>query len=104
MLVMLEKHNEYYINVVLSMLGLIKQYSRTHINECDGVKNIKNLMFLNTSLDDGVTASDHCDININIVKDNIRMINSHRNWNLLLYKEAIKIEGLKPLLNISWKA
>ena len=77
---------------------------RAHINECDGIKHIKNVMFLNTSLNGDVTTSDHRDININIVKDNVRIIDSHRNWNVLLYKEAIKIKELKPLLNIGLKA
>ena len=61
-------------------------------------------MFLNTSLDGDVTTPDHRDININIVKDNLRIIGSHRNWSVLLYKEAIKIKELKPLLNIGLKA
>ena len=61
-------------------------------------------MFLNTSLDGDVTTPDHHDININIVKGNVRIIDCHRNWNILLYKEAIKIKELKPLLNIGLKA
>ena len=58
----------------------------THINDCDGVKHIKN------------------DININIVKNNVQVIDSHKNWNVLLYKEALKIKELKPLLNNGLKA
>ena len=77
---------------------------RAHINECDGIKHIKNLMFLNTSVDGDVTTPDHRDININIVKNNVRIIDFHSNWNVLLYKEAIKIKELKPLLNIVLKA
>ena len=61
-------------------------------------------MFLNTSLDGDVTTPDHHDININIVKNNVRIIDSYRNWNVSLYKEAIKIKELKPLLNIGLKA
>ena len=77
---------------------------RAHINECDGTKHIKNLMFLNTSLDGGITTSSHCHMNVNIVRNNIRIINSHRNLNVLLYKEAVKFKELKPLLNIGLKA
>ena len=77
---------------------------RAHINENDGLKHIKNLMFLNTSLDGDVATPDYRDMNINIVKDNVWIIDSHRNWNVLLYKEAIKIKELKPLLNIGLKA
>ena len=61
-------------------------------------------MFLNTSVDGDVTTPDHRDININIVKNNVRIIDSHSNWIVLLYKEAIKIKELKPLLNIGLKA
>ena len=61
-------------------------------------------MFFNTSLDGDVAKPNHGDININIVKGNVRIIDSHRNWDVLLYKEAIKIKELKPLLNIGLKA
>ena len=54
-------------------------------------------MFLNISVDVD-------DININAVKNNVRIIDSHRNWNVLLYKEAIRIKELKPLLTIGLKA
>ena len=61
-------------------------------------------MFLNTSVDGDVTMPDHCDININIIKNNVQIIDSHSSLNVLLYKEAIKIKELKPLLNIGLKA
>ena len=61
-------------------------------------------MLLNTSVDSDVTTPDHRDININIFKNSIRIIDYHSNWNVLLYKEAIKIKELKPLLNIGLKA
>ena len=77
---------------------------RAHTNGSDGIKHIKNFIFLNTSVDGDVTTPDHRDININIVKNNVRIIDSHSNWNVLLYKEAIKIKELKPLLNIGLKA
>ena len=77
---------------------------RAYIHECDGIKHIKNLMFLNISVDGNVTTPDHRDININIVKNNVRIIDFHSNWNVLLYKEAIKTKELKPLLNIGLKA
>ena len=74
------------------------------LNECEGIKHSKSLMFLNTSVDVYVTTPDHRDININIVKNNVRIKDSNRNWDVLLYKEAVKIKGLKPLLNIGLKA
>ena len=74
------------------------------LNECEGIKHSKSLMFLNTSVDVYATTPDHRDININIVKNNVRIKDSNRNWDVLLYKEAVKIKGLKPLLNIGLKA
>ena len=76
----------------------------THINDCDGVKHIKNLMSINTPLFADVITPDHHDININIVKNNVQVIDTHKNWNVLLYKEALKIKELKPLLNNGLKA
>ena len=77
---------------------------RAHINKCDGIEHIKNLMFQNTLVDGDITTPDHRHININIVKNNVWIIDSHSNWKVLLYKEAIKIKKLKPLLNIGLKA
>ena len=53
-----------------------------HINECDGIKNIKNIMFLNTSVDRDITISGHRHTNINLLM--FRIIDSHRDWNVLL--------------------
>ena len=87
------------------MAGKIKNsVILTHINDCDGVKHIKNLMSINTPLFADVITPDHRDININIVKNNVQVIDSHKNWNVLLYKEALKIKELKPLLNNGLKA
>ena len=61
-------------------------------------------MFLNTSVDGDVKTPDYREININIVKNNVRIIDSHSHWNVLLYKETIIIRELKPLLNIRLKA
>ena len=76
---------------------------RAHIDEFEGIIHMKNLLFMNTSLNGDVTTPDHCDIIINIVKNNVQIIDCHRNWNVLLYKEALKIKELKPLLNIGSK-
>ena len=51
---------------------------RTHIDECQGIKHIKNLMLMNPSLDTAITTSDHCDINNNI-KNNVPIIDFHKN-------------------------
>ena len=59
---------------------------------------------MNTSVDSDVTTPDHRDIKINIIINNVRIIDSHRNWNVLLYKETVKIKELKPSLSIGLKA
>ena len=35
---------------------------------------------------------------------NTQIIDRHKNWNILLFKEAIKIIEIKPSLNIGLKA
>ena len=65
---------------------------------------MKNLLFMNTSLNGDVTTPDHCDININVVENNAQLIDCHRSWNVLLHKEALKIKELKSLLNNGLKA
>ena len=86
------------------MLGRIKTAIRTHIDECKGIIHMKNFMFLNMSLNGDITTLDHRGININIVNNNVQIIDCHRNWNILLHKEALKIKELKPLLNNGLKA
>ena len=41
---------------------------------------------------------------INLVQQNTRIIDRHPNWNILLFKEAIKIKERKPVLNTGLKA
>lgn len=41
---------------------------------------------------------------INLVQNNTHVIDGHKNWNILLLKEAIKIKQNKPILNFGLKA
>ena len=41
---------------------------------------------------------------VNLVQTNTRIINRHKNGNVLLFKEAIKIKKIKPTLNTGLKA
>ena len=41
---------------------------------------------------------------ITLVQMNIRVIDRHKNWNVLLFKEAIKIKEIKPTLNTGLEA
>ena len=78
----------------------------THINECEGVRHINNIMFLDDSLNSDVSISekDESDRNVNIVQSNTRIIDAHKNWKVLLIKEVLKIKELKPILNYALKA
>ena len=97
---MLGKHNEHYMNVALSMLAVIKA---VHLEPILMNEIVSKSYVLDTSVDGDVTAPDHRDINVNMIKNNVQIIYSHGNWNVLLYKETIRIKELKPLLNISLK-
>ena len=72
---------------------------RAHIDKCEGIIHMKNLLFMNTSVNGDITTPNHRDININIIMNNVQIIDCHRNWNVLLYKETLKVKELKPLLN-----
>ena len=56
---------------------------------------------MNVSSDAGITIPGvyNRNTNINIVKNNFRIIDSHKNWNVLLHKEGLKIKEPKPILN-----
>ena len=41
---------------------------------------------------------------INLVQDNFEIIDRHKNWNILLLKEALKIKELNPIMNSGLKA
>ena len=41
---------------------------------------------------------------VNLVRMNIPITDCHKNWNVLLFKEAIKIKEIKPTLNTGLKA
>ena len=41
---------------------------------------------------------------INLVIDNTNLINRHKSFNILLFKEAMKINERKPTLNTGLKA
>ena len=65
-----------------------------------------NIAKLTPSLFFGSTVDDMQDLRtsrINLLQMNTRIIDCH-NWNLLLFKEAIKIKEKKPILNTALKA
>ena len=89
MSVMLVKLKGHYTNVVLSTFSLIKTAIWT--DECEGIKRIKNFISRYTSSDAGIRTSYtyHCDINVKIVKNNVRIFDMYQNWNMLWYRKAL---------------
>ena len=80
---------------------------KIHLSECNGVQHIFNIAILTPSLfsdsiADGV--HDPRTSHINLVPMNIRITHCHKNWNILRFKEAIKIKEKKLILNTGLKA
>ena len=64
-----------------------------HLNECNGIQHMFNTTKLAPSLFSYSITDDVQDLRtsrINLVQMNIRIIDRHKNWNTLLFKEAIK--------------
>ena len=41
---------------------------------------------------------------INLMQNNAEMTDRHKNWNILLFKDALKIKELNPIFNSGMKA
>ena len=70
-----------------------------YLNECNVVQHMFNIAKLTLSLFsdstvDGVQDPRMC--RVNLVQMNTRIIDCHRNWNILLFKKAIKIKEKNP--------
>ena len=78
-----------------------------HLNECNGVQHMFNIakitpsLFCDSIVDDVQDPRTSC---INLMKINTRIIDRHKNWNILPFKEAIKIKEKKSILNTGLKA
>ena len=44
------------------------------------------------------------DSQVNLVRENIKVIDKSNNWNILLFKESLAIDNCSPLLNHGLKA
>ena len=74
-----------------------------HINNCDGVKYLVNLL----NIDQVQTERDKFDkkiYSVATVKENISIIDKARRWDILLFKEALHIKEENPTLNNGLKA
>ena len=78
-----------------------------HLNESIGVQHMFEIGKLTPSLLINNIIDDEFDLRssrVNLVQMNTRIIDRHKNWNVLLFKEAIKIKEIKPTLNTGLKA
>ena len=78
-----------------------------HLNECIGVQHMFEIDKVTPSLLTNNIINDEFHLRssrINLVQMNTQMkwiwiIDRHKNWNVLLFKEGIKIKEIKPRLN-----
>ena len=78
-----------------------------HLNECIGVQHMFKIDKLAPSLLTNNIIDDEFDLrssHVNLVQMNTRIIDRHKNWKVLLFKETIKIKETKPTLNTGLKA
>ena len=78
-----------------------------HLNECISVPHMFEIGKLTPSLLTNNVMDDEFDLRssrVNLVQMSTRIIDRHKNWNILLFKEAIKIKEIKPTLNTGLKA
>ena len=78
-----------------------------HLNENIGVQHMFETGKLTPSLLTNNIIDDEFDLissSVNLFQMNTRIIDRHKNWNVLLFKEAMKIKEIKPILNTGLKA
>ena len=78
-----------------------------HLNECIGAQRMFEIGKSTPSLLTNNIIDDEFDLRssrINLVQMNTRIIDRRKNWNVLLFKEAINIKEIKPTLNTGLKA
>ena len=80
-----------------------------HLDSCDAFNDILCIHNMSPSLFSDTWFSDagsdnHRALRIELVQNNTTIIDRHNNWNILLFKEALKIKELKPCLNSGLKA
>ena len=101
---MLAKLEELYMKDVLIVPAMTKIALCLTILMNVQVFNIAKLtpsLLTNNILDDEF---DLRSSRVNLVQMNTRIIDRHKHWNVLLFKEAIKVKEIKPTLNTGLKA
>ena len=77
-----------------------------HLNECIGVQHMFEIVKLIPSLLTNNIINDEFNLrssHVNLSQMNTRIIDGHKNWNVLLFKGKIKIKEINPTLNTGLK-
>ena len=80
---------------------------KNHLDQCVEVQYLLNITSLGPALfsnDSNIENADNRNSRINLVIDNTNIIDRYKNFNILLFKEALKINERKPTLNTGLKA
>ena len=80
---------------------------KNYLDQCVEVQyllNITSLVPALFSIDNTIGRADNRNSRINLVIDNTNITDRHKNFGILLFKEAMKINERKPTLNTGLKA
>ena len=79
---------------------------KNHLDECVKVQYLLNITILGPAFfsnDNNIERPDNRNSRINLVIDNTNIIDHYKNFDILLFQEAIKINEKKPTLNTGLK-
>ena len=80
---------------------------KNHLHQCVEFEYLLNITSLGPALflnDNNIMVADNRNSRVSLVIDKTNIIDRHKNFNILLFKEAIKINERKPTLNTGLKA
>ena len=99
----LEKPKEHYMNDVLNTYGLTKR----DLGQCGKVKYLLTVTSLGPALiskENNFRITGDRNSRINLVIDNTKITDRYKNFKILMFKEAIKINEANPTLNTGLRA
>ena len=79
---------------------------KNHFNQCAKVQYLLNITSLSLALfsnDNNIGNADDRKLRISLIIDNTNIIDCYKNFNIVLFKEALKINERNPTLNKSLK-
>ena len=79
---------------------------KNHLDQCVEVPYLLNITSLGSALvlkDNNIGSADIRNLRINLVIDNTKIIDRYENFNIILFKETMKINKRKQTLNTGLK-